>query len=148
MPLNVAGDALSWVRSHPERFFAGGVPTEFELARMTWMDAVLSGADQVATIHTDPFWVIAASTDWLMGAGLPIDDLFRRLMPLVGAGPNSARSEVVLNAFCSEIGAVSQGTITIVRGGNRIADVLQRGLASQGGLVAAIAYCLAPSSEA
>jgi hypothetical protein len=142
MTLNVLDDALSWVRSHPERFFAGGRPTEFDLTRMVWTDAVLSGAQQALSLQASPFWVVAASTDWLKDAGVPIEALFAKLLPLAGAGPNSARSEVVLNAFCSEVGAFSQGKVTVVRGGAAIERVLCDVVTSQNGLVGAVAYRL------
>jgi hypothetical protein len=109
---------------------------------MAWMDAILSGAQEVLTVHANPFWVVAASTDWLNDARVPLDALFAKLMPLAGAGPNSARSEVVLNAFCFEVGAFSQGKVTVVKGSIAVEQVLHQVISSQSGLIAAIAYRL------
>src|SRR5208283_1760200 len=91
---------VPWARSRPERFFRSGTPNALELAQSVWADATLSGAADVLVHHDDEQWVIAASTNWLIDTNVSPSDLFVRVVPLAAAGPNSMRSELLLNAFC------------------------------------------------
>ena len=124
MAFNVIDDAVSWVRNHAERFFITGKPNEFELVRSVWMDAILCDAKYVVTVHRDGFWIVGASTDWLEQAQVSVEDLFTKLLPLPAAGPNSVRSEVLLNAFCADVWAASTEQVQHVKGAGEIEHLL------------------------
>ncbi|MEW6747706.1 MAG: hypothetical protein AB1486_33670 [Planctomycetota bacterium] len=142
MDINVVDDALSWVVSHPERFFTSGKPTELELLRSVWMDAVLCGATEVATVRKHGHWIVGASADWLGQTDIAPSELFTRLVPLPQAGPNSVRSEILLRAFCSEVGAVSKGRFLTIKGGKEVEGLLTQFFSEHQTLRGAVAFQL------
>jgi hypothetical protein len=103
MTLKTIDDPVPWVRAHPERFFKTGKPNDLELAHGVWLDATLSGCRDAIVHHDGPIWAIEGSRNWLTEKTLSAPDLFIRGVPLGPEGPNSMRSEIVLNAFCTEV---------------------------------------------
>ncbi|MGH9970158.1 MAG: hypothetical protein ACREBG_20515 [Pyrinomonadaceae bacterium] len=68
----------------------------------------------------------------------PRNELIRDMLKL----RDSVRSEILLNAFCSEVGATSQDTVLIVKGSHRVEQILRQVLSAQRGFVAAVAFRL------
>jgi hypothetical protein len=135
------GDPVQWVLTHPERFFKTGKPNELELAQAVWLDATLSGVRDVLVHHENEIWVIAASGNWLTEGALSTPELFARVVPLAPAGPNSMRSEILLNAFCTEVVAVVGTSVSFAKGGGAVrteADIVMK----HSGLAAAIGFRL------
>ena len=135
-------DPVYWVHSHPERFFKTGVANEIDLAQSIWMDATLSHVPDVLLHHDDKLWVVAGSANWLVENGLLASDLFVRVVPLSVAGPNSMRSEILLNAFCTEVVAVIAGVTVFTKGGGTVSASLGRVLQRWSGLEAAVGFRL------
>jgi hypothetical protein len=116
--ITAINDAVNWVRAHPERFFMDGVPSGQELARAVWSDAIFCGSNEVVTHYdrSSAMWVIGSRTSWLEVDGIPPEDLFARIVPLKDAGPNSMRSEVVVNAFSAEVAAFDSNRYLFTKG--------------------------------
>lgn len=137
-------DALAWVRLHPERYFVDGMPTAIELARSVWSDAIFCGSSEVVTHyerHSD-IWVIAAQAHWLDTDAISAEELFTRIVPLAGAGPNSMRSEIVVNAFCNEVAAFDSSRYVFTKGTGLVKSALNTLLMNWPSLGAGIAFRL------
>ena len=142
MTLTTIDDAVEWVLGHPERFFRTGAANEVELAQWVWMDAALSGVPDVLVHHELGVWVVAGSANWLADQKLTVGDLFERVVPLSAGGPNSMRSEILLNAFCSEVVAVVSGAVAFTKGTGSVRAVIDRVLQDWVRLEAAIGFRL------
>ena len=124
MTFRVVENAVEWVRGRPEMYFAAGSPDIFELVRAVWGDAVLSGVADILVHHDVSAWVVAGSSDWLTDGEVQPAELFSRIVPLAAAGPNSQRSEILLNAFCSEVVAISAGTEIFCKGAGSVRTLI------------------------
>jgi hypothetical protein len=142
MTIRVHDDAVMWVAAHPERFFHSGGVNAIELVQSLSADALLSGAQDIVVHQDGDIWVVASSTNWLAVPSLTIPDLFGRVVPHPGAGPNSMRSEVLLNAFCSDVVAVTSGSVAFVKGSATVKDSTDKVLAHNAILIAAVAFRL------
>jgi hypothetical protein len=143
MSIRVQDDALTWVVAHPERFFHSGQVNEIELVQSVSADALLSGAQDLVVHHDGDIWVVASSANWLAVSGLSVQDLFVRVVPHPGAGPNSMRGEVLLNAFCAEVAAITSGSTMFVKGGGAVRVSADNVLSQRANLITAVAFRLA-----
>ena len=141
MTMKTIDDPVPWVFAHPELYFKTAKPNELELAQSVWMDATLSGSGDVLVHHDDAVWVVAASTNWLTEESHTALELFERVVPLAAAGPNSVRSEILLNAFCSEVIALVGGTTVFAKGNGTVKSVLDA-VVTRWGLAAAVGFRL------
>ncbi|MCA9591440.1 MAG: hypothetical protein KC657_39360 [Myxococcales bacterium] len=142
MTLKPIDDAVSWVLAHPERYFKAGKADDLELAQSVWMDATLWGCRDVIVHHDGAVWAIAGSANWLHEKPLSAPDLFVRVVPLTAAGPNSMRSEILLNAFCTEVVALVGATVVFEKSATTVRPVLDDLLRRWTGLEAGIAFRL------
>lgn len=142
MTLKTIDDPVPWVLAHPERFFKTGKPNELELAHGVWLDATLSGCREVMIHRDGPTWAIAGSANWLKEQAVSAPDLFIRVVPLGPAGPNSMRSEILLNAFCTEVVALVGGALVFDKSASTLRSVLEDLLRRWAGLEAGIAFRL------
>jgi hypothetical protein len=110
MLIETIDDPVSWVASHPERYFKNGTANAFELMRAVWMDAMLSSVPNVL-VHQGTVCVVAGSVNWMVEESFSTKDLFGRITPLSAGGPNSIRSEILLNAFCRDVVAIHEGVV-------------------------------------
>lgn len=141
MTFTTIDDPVEWVRGHPEMYFRTGKPVDLELAQWVWSDAVLSGCEDVLIHHAGSVWVIAASANWLIEKTRSAADLFVHVIPLAAGGPNSMRSEILLNAFCTEVVAVVGPTPAFAKGAGLVRTELDA-LMQRSGLAAAIGFRL------
>lgn len=139
MTFTTIDDPVDWVRGRPEMYFRTGKPAELELAQWVWSDAVLSGCGEVLIHRAGSIWVIAASANWLIEKTYSASDLFVHVVPLAAGGPNSMRSEILLNAFCTEVVAVVGPTPAFVKGTGLVRIELDA-LMQRSGLAAAIGF--------
>jgi hypothetical protein len=84
-------------------FIPGGIPSPSDLASKIAADALILRASRTLAVHADPWWAVAADVDWLAAAPVPVDELFRRIVPFPEAGVNSMRSEILLTAFADDV---------------------------------------------
>lgn len=126
MTLEMLDDPVQWVLAHPERFFRNRTPNTLELVQSIWMDATLSGVSDVLVHHEDEVWVVAGSANWLIEGNLTGADLFVRVVPVKAGGPNSMRSEILLNAFCAHVVAVVAGSPIFAKGGSNLSAPMDR----------------------
>jgi hypothetical protein len=96
---------IDHVRAHPEMYLMSDRPDGASLAARLAGDALLLGAGKTLVVHDDRWWAVAADVDWLStsASGLPLAELFARIIPLPEAGVNSMRSEVLIGAFAEQI---------------------------------------------
>jgi hypothetical protein len=142
MTLKTIDDPVPWVLAHPERYFKAGKPNDLELAQSVWIDATLSGCREVMVHHDGAVWAIAGSANWLREKTLSAPDLFVRVVPLAAAGPNSMRSEILLNAFCTEVVALVGSAVVFDKSASTVRPVLEDLLRRWTGLEAGIAFRL------
>jgi hypothetical protein len=142
MTIHVLDDPLGWVASHPERWFHSGHVNAVELVQSLSADALLSGAHDVVVQQDRDVWVVASSMNWLLVPSVSIPELFVRIVAHAGAGPNSMRGEVLLNAFCPEIVAVVSGATTFMKGAGTVRASADKVLAQDAKLIAAVAFRL------
>lgn len=96
-------DPLTHVRSHPEMYLPAGRLEPSDFAARIAADALACGAGRTLAVHHDTWWAVAADIDWLAGGAPAVADLFRRVIPLPQAGPNSMRGEILLGAFADDV---------------------------------------------
>jgi hypothetical protein len=142
MTLQSMNDPVSWVRAHPERYFRSGAPNALELAYGLWSTASVWGARDVLIHSHEETWVVAATANWLVEEQLSGAELFSRIVPQRAAGPNSMRSEVIVNAYCSEVVALVAGELVYFKGSLAPKDEVDRVLRAWSGLQAAIGFRL------
>lgn len=140
MTFRTVDDPVQWVRSHPEMYFKTGKPDDFALAQWVWSDAVLSGCRDVIVHHESSVWVVGGSANWLVENALAGADLFHRVVPLARGGPNSMRSEILLNAFCSDVVAVVASTPVFTKGSGSVNAIVDDVLRQWPGLGAAVGF--------
>jgi hypothetical protein len=142
MTFRVVENPVEWVRGRPEMYFVAGSPDAFELVRAVWGDAVLSGVSDILVHHDVSAWVVAGSSNWLTDSRVPSAELFSRIVPLAAAGPNSQRSEILLNAFCSEVVAIAAGTEIFCKGTGSVRTLIDDVFRRWRGLETAVAFRL------
>ena len=103
MEISVHDDPVGFVRRNIQMFFPNGPPSAMECATRLVEDALTLGASTVRISVESGFWTVCANENWLFHEELDVSALFRRLVPLPEAGPNSFRSEVFLGAFAETI---------------------------------------------
>lgn len=142
MTLTTLENPVEWVLAHPERYFKTGAANDLELAQSVWLDATLSGASDVIVHREAAVWVIAGSANWLADSKAASPDLFVRIVALPAAGPNSMRSEILLNAFCTEVVAVAAGASVFQKGSGPVQAALDSVLQRWTGLDTAVGFRL------
>jgi hypothetical protein len=110
------GDALSYVRSNPARFFRDGTYSPVELASWLAREALLCGAAAVEIVQGGEWIVVHSAEDWL---GAVADQAFRGIVPFPQAGPNAMRVEVLATAFSAEVITKVDGKLRQIRGNAR-----------------------------
>ena len=102
-------DALPFVKSHKEMFLRGGCPVPgLEMAQQVSWDALVYGNGSCEIFRALEWWFIASESDWLKGAdGKDEVELFSRLIAAPEFGDNCNRSEIVINAFATDVWIVT-----------------------------------------
>jgi len=108
---------LDVMRRRPEMYMPEGVSAPHIAARL------VSSAQELGATHvrvdTHASWsIVSADIDWLLqppDLNVPIGELFQRLVVLKGGGPNAARAEAWVGAYCRAAVAVTpKETIQVV----------------------------------
>jgi hypothetical protein len=123
--LVVIRDAVSVIRNRPEMYLG----VDIALVPYSWIqkrvlgylvsDLTLMGATPVTVDRFEGIIVVRSPHNWLeMGCanGLDVETLFRRIVPIPEAGPNSMRSEILLSAFVQNIMVLTKREVTLVKG--------------------------------
>jgi len=95
------GDAIGYVRRHPEMFFPGQKPNPLTCIQHLVMEILSLGADDVRLCHHEGWWMVSSNHDWFVG--LSEQELFTRIIPLPQVGANACRVEIVLGAYAESI---------------------------------------------
>lgn len=93
-------DAVAAISKHPEWYFRSGTFDAREALALLTDEAVAHGSIKLTVQQLDDWWVLASSHDWLESD----QDTFFALTPDPARGPNTARVEVLLTAFCQSFG--------------------------------------------
>jgi hypothetical protein len=105
-------DPLTAVRDHPSWFFHSGSFDPDEVVTLLIREAKLAGANSVAVTEDRDWVAVSADVDWLEG------DItsFKVLTSYPEGGPNSARIETAIAAFCPGVAT---------RAGTELVDVVR-----------------------
>jgi hypothetical protein len=90
------------MRRRPEMYMPEGVSASNISARIV-SDALVLGARHVRLDVKEAWQIVSADVDWLTrpaALNLPVADLFQRLIVLHEGGPNAARAEAWVGAYC------------------------------------------------
>ncbi len=109
MDLNLI-DALQWVRSRPGQFLSASGPAATSLLTYVVADIVDLSAGDCVIRRAAGWWMVGSTEDWLAGSGLPIAQLFARVVAAPVHGVHSMRGEVIVAAFARDVAVRSAGT--------------------------------------
>src|SRR5262245_48486171 len=109
-------DGLAWVRERPEQFFPSGQPDAMWLVAYVMSDVLELGRGECRISSRAGWWWVASDADWMRHPVHSPQELFQRVVPAPGQGMHSLRSEVLLNAFASDVFIWSPGTSTRIKG--------------------------------
>jgi hypothetical protein len=115
---------VEMVRSRPEMYFPPGKRRDIRLAQGVSLDAMLSGCREIVARNEGDVWVIAASANWLRHEAISGPALFERIISLAPVDPNGMRTEIVLNAFCTEVVAVVGSEVVFEKSAVTVKPVL------------------------
>jgi hypothetical protein len=100
---------LEWMRRRPEMYAPEGISVASIAGRLA-SDALLLGAKHVRIDTVEGWGLVSAETDWLtvpVRAPVPVAELFQRLVIFDEGGPNAARAEAWVGAYCFAAYAVT-----------------------------------------
>ena len=95
-------DAVGFVRTHPEMFFADARPSPLWCVQHLVVQVLALGATDVVVEREGNWWIMSSSLDWFLSDQTP-EEQVRRLVALPEVGPNSSRVEVVAVAFSESL---------------------------------------------
>jgi len=117
MELKKLNSAISYVRKNSKNFLRTGKVDLNELATNVLYDALALGAETGGVCKLGEWWIVYADFDWLVTEDeKTITTMFNSIVALPEAGPNSCRSEVLLNAFCENVIVFGSDDNEIIRG--------------------------------
>jgi hypothetical protein len=111
-------DALEWVRSRPDQFFASGVAEPINILPYIVSDVIeIGGGDCVIARRAD-WWVVGSDKNWFHREPNEITSLFDHVVPAVEHGDHSMRAEIIVKAFAKSVSIFVDGEVTAISGDN------------------------------
>lgn len=112
-------DFLDHIKKNPKMYLGKEKALPDELSTIIANDAIVLGASLILIKVLSPWFIVAADLDWLsVGHDKDIQDVFRRMLPLIGAGQNAFRREPILMAFANNIVVADEKKDFVVIKGN------------------------------
>ncbi len=96
-------NAMDAMRRRPEMYIPEGISVGSISARLV-SDALLLGAGHVRADVVGSWGLVSADIDWLTApvrVVVPVMELFQRLVIFDEGGPNAARAEAWVGAYCA-----------------------------------------------
>lgn len=110
-------NAIEWIRSRPNQFFASGKPDAVALLAYLMADVVMIGLGTCFIRRTSAdWWIIASDSDWLKNGKYSIQELFYHVVSEHSHGEHSMRGEVLLSAFAKSVSIISFGHLINIFG--------------------------------
>jgi hypothetical protein len=111
--MHQTGDAIEYVRSHPEKFFKGGIFAAIELAMSLVREALQYGVASVEVARHGGWTIVHSPDDWLAGDA---SRAFTLIVPFPEGGPNAMRMEILATAFAREVLTKADGRVEHIAG--------------------------------
>lgn len=123
----LAGDVCDYIRLNPKMYLPeGNGSTEEKLITLLVSDCLSLGAEKVEITRNSHWCAVSSNIDWLKSTSRhwdTIDALFGKVFPLLEAGPNSIRHEVVVKAFCSDVLTAADGNVNVIKNSGREGNI-------------------------
>lgn len=100
--IEVLEDVIAHVRRRKTMYLGREEVIPENLITALVNDALTLGTQAVEVRHRENWWMVSSEEDWLIrGHQCTVEQVFKKLVPLAGAGPEVIRNEVLLAAFAS-----------------------------------------------
>lgn len=113
-------NSVEYVRVHGEMYLpSDSRPLADKLLLQLASDAITLGVTDIAVIKQSGWIFVGSDCDWLQCGGFrpaTIRELFFRVIPLLEAGQNSIRHEIVVNAFSEKVVIFSKDELIAIGG--------------------------------
>lgn len=112
--LRILADPIEGVRRLAGHFFSRGAFDPAEVVARLTFEALVCGVRSLVIERAERWWIIRGDADWLTEP----DKLrsFYQIVSYAQGGDNSTRSEVLLNAFASDVVTASGGGVDVIKG--------------------------------
>jgi hypothetical protein len=139
---------LDVMRRRPEMYIPEGISIGSISARLA-SDALLLGARHVRTDIVGSWGLVSADIDWLtVPVRMPtaVADLFQRLVIFDEGGPNAARAEAWVGAYCAAAHVITQTERLRVLGETAMPPAVENALLPSG-CVRTVAFLVRSSEQ-
>ena len=109
-------DPVAWVAARPMQFFRTENPDALALLPYVMNDVLFLGAGECRVSRAEGWLFVSSNGDWMRHDSISVEALFSRVVAEPGLGQHSMRSEILLNAFASDILVATRHEELLVKG--------------------------------